>query len=50
MKTIFMSLLFAFPLVAQVPLEYAVNTENPYGKIHPDAPKEVADYAPLIDT
>lgn len=27
---------------------YAVSDENPYGKLNPEAPKEVGDYAPLI--
>lgn len=30
--------------------EYVASSENPFGKLNPDAPKEVADYEKLIGT
>jgi len=47
MKTL---LLFLFPLtlLGQPTAIYQAGPDQPYGKLNPDAPKEVADYAPLI--
>ncbi len=41
-------LTIVFTATAQGP--YSATAANPYGKLNPDAPKEVADYAPLIGT
>ncbi len=30
--------------------DYEPSTENPFGKLNPEAPKQTADYAPLIGT
>ncbi|MCG8372187.1 MAG: hypothetical protein MI700_01570 [Balneolales bacterium] len=39
-----------FMIAVSVPAyaQYESSAENPYGKLNPDAPKEVADFAPLI--
>ncbi|MDW3649933.1 MAG: hypothetical protein R8P61_22870 [Bacteroidia bacterium] len=40
--------IFSLSLIAQEYKAYEVSAENPFGLLNPDAPKEVADYAPLI--
>jgi uncharacterized protein (TIGR02246 family) len=48
----YLLLLFLIPSVAfgQISTEYVASSSNPYGKLNPEAPREVADYAPLIGT
>ena len=48
-KTIFLLLI---PLVcfSQVPDAYEASLNHPYGQLNPEAPQEVADFAPLIGT
>ncbi|MEP1032738.1 hypothetical protein [Ekhidna sp.] len=46
--TLLFSILATVNLFAQY--EYEPSNSNPFGKINPDAPKQTADYAPLIGT
>ena len=48
MKFLPLILLFTTIAAAQPSYEYAVSPSQPFGKLNPKAPKETADYAPLI--
>ena len=48
MKFELLILMFSAFTRAQVPVTYETTAENPFGKINPEASKEVTDYAPLI--
>lgn len=41
---------FLFSQNAKISIEYEPSVTNPYGKLNPIAPKQVADFAPLIGT
>lgn len=47
MKLLLLLLIPAFCL-GQIDKTYQANPDQPFGKLNPEAPKEVADYAPLI--
>ncbi|WP_436517250.1 hypothetical protein [Ekhidna sp. To15] len=46
--TLLLSLLISVSLFAQY--EYEPTASNPYGKLNPEAPKQTADYEPIIGT
>ncbi|MBV1924682.1 MAG: hypothetical protein KUG68_11715, partial [Flavobacteriaceae bacterium] len=48
MKYTFLLLFFPSLLFSQLDSNYAPTLENPFGKLNPGAPIQVADYAPLI--
>lgn len=51
MKTLlYVSITFVTIMMATAQGTYSVSPENPYGKLNPEAPEELADYAPLIGT
>lgn len=51
MKTfIYLILYFVSILMATAQGKYSADSSNPYGKINPEAPQELADYVPLIGT
>lgn len=43
-------LLFPITFLAQSAKEYDVSTENPFGKLNPEAPEETGDFGPMIGT
>lgn len=50
MKKLIPLILLLQTTMASAQYEYAVSEKFPYGRVNPDAPKEVADYADLIGT
>ncbi|GAB5401190.1 MAG: hypothetical protein Aureis2KO_27750 [Aureisphaera sp.] len=50
MKYTYITLLFVITLTIHAQNEYGVSEEFPYGRLNPEAPKETADFAPIIGT
>jgi len=50
MKLYIVFLLFPILVHGQSNINFESSTEFPYGRLNPEAPKEVADYAPMIGT
>lgn len=50
MKPITLSLLLLFSASIFAQYEYEPNDEFPFGQLNPDAPKETADFSPMIGT
>jgi ketosteroid isomerase-like protein len=48
MRIFLLSLLFPVALMAQSTYIYEPSSLHPYGSLNPEAPKEVADFAPMI--
>lgn len=48
MRFLILLIFLPFGVTAQIPNDYSVNNTQPFGKLHPEAPAETADYAPLI--
>ena len=50
MKLVILMLFISVFSFGQPLSQYAASAENPFGKLNPEAPKEIADYAPMIGT
>lgn len=50
MKILILIILAPLACFSQVPNAYEASGNHPYGRLNPEAPQEVADFAPLIGT